>query len=565
MGWTNPLDYLKKTFGTSGSEATVATQSGTNSNQALGTAKPTQPNSVIQVKQTEADKSMGVQLERTTTSNEAPLVSTKTENTSNTTQSSVSMQEATKSSSQEFYGAGYFSSVETAEQDYGTCKQSAQNDEQLAGCAANAMQTIEKNPQKDSAQSVRVLEQVDEDVKDIQSRNKTKKTSSKKNNSIKSGSVTPKSVAKPKTIETVDAVESSDSVDTTQDSEETSSGGIISSLVDEAFSKIEDVKLNIAGNLPAGDLQDKFIKSYVKSGTQHTSEQSKKSLALIVKGLSEESEKLLHNRTADDILQNKDEGLISDLAQAQSQMREESQQAAIDYVKQLFGDEFGEAYMNALAQNAYNFAESNWDYVTDTVKSSGYESAQQSLETAKQEYNNSTQNANKSTEADKTAQESNTQKTESKAESKTETNSYESKTESKSATSKSTVEAVSEMKRSVNSGNPVINIVSSEKFKNSATKAKVEFIKTLNNKDKKEAVGQICNSTSALGLKSMMFSGLKKDIIKFLVQNHSAENIEKLKYLQNYLSISEKKQLNEYEQCLRENKSLATLGNNIFV
>ena len=348
MGWTNTLDYLKKTFGTSGSEATVATQSGTNSNQALGTAKPTQPNSVIQVKQTEADKSMGVQLERTTTSNETPPVSTKTENTSNT-QSSVSMQEATKSSSQEFYGVEHFNGVETAEQDYGTCKQSAQNDEQLAGCAVNAMQTIEKNPQKDSAQSVRVLAQVDEDVKGIHSRNKTKKTSSKKNNSIKSESVTPKSVAKPKTIETVDAVESSDSVDTTQDSEETSSGGIISSLVDEAFSKIEDVKLNVAGNLPAGDLQDKFIESYANSDTPHTSEQSKKSLTLFGMDengefrLSEKAEKLLHNRTADDILQNKDEGLISDLAQAQSQMREESQQAAIDYVKQLFGDEFGEA------------------------------------------------------------------------------------------------------------------------------------------------------------------------------------------------------------------------------
>ena len=66
--------------------------------------------------------------------------------------------------------------------------------------------------------------------------------------------------------------------------------------------------------------------------------------------------------------------------------------------------------------------------------------------------------------------------------------------------------------------------------------------------------GEMVETTDATSLKNMMYSSFKTDILKYLVQHSNAKNNQKLKYVERFLSPTDKKMLEEMQEQHKKNK-----------
>lgn len=176
-----------------------------------------------------------------------------------------------------------------------------------------------------------------------------------------------------------------------------------------------------------------------------------------------------------------------------------------------------EAYINAMAENAYYFHEDNRDAIINKLQNSGYESTKEVLNNSRERYE-SGQGPTKSEAKDSTTNDS-SNKSEVKA------NSAE-KTES---TVKSTsFQAVSRFEAS---NKRIQNIVSNMKTN---TTQKAKQIKALGTNEKAIAIEKLMASATLPEIKGLALSGLKSEVVNYLLDNYSPDNkstIESIKYL----------------------------------
>jgi len=173
-----------------------------------------------------------------------------------------------------------------------------------------------------------------------------------------------------------------------------------------------------------------------------------------------------------------------------------------------------EAYINAMAENAYNFDESTRDSVINKLENSGYDSVKNTLQQAKAEYE-----AKQSAEADRSS--SVKEKTGSETASSTGSKKYTGFTESAQRIGK------------------IIN----NNLLNTTQKAKQ--IKILAPKEQQEAIEQLIKKSTIPEIKGLALSGLKSEVMQYLLSNSSPENILALKELAPMMSPNEKTHFEE--------------------
>ena len=76
----------------------------------------------------------------------------------------------------------------------------------------------------------------------------------------------------------------------------------------------------------------------------------------------------------------------------------------------------------------------------------------------------------------------------------------------------------------------------------------------MNTRERAQAIGEMVETTDATSLKNMMYSSFKTDILKYLVQHSNAKNNQKLKYVERFLSPTDKKMLEEMQEQHKKNK-----------
>ena len=110
-----------------------------------------------------------------------------------------------------------------------------------------------------------------------------------------------------------------------------------------------------------------------------------------------------------------------------------------------------------------------------------------------------------------------------------------------------------ELTEAVASGSSVNAIILSDKFRNADPQDRAAFYNNLSVKDKQMVISSIVEKSNAITLKSLMFSGMKKSILSYLVSHPSSDNNAKLKYLENYLTPADKKELEDLKEKQQSN------------
>ncbi len=192
------------------------------------------------------------------------------------------------------------------------------------------------------------------------------------------------------------------------------------------------------------------------------------------------------------------------------QLTRDNQTPASDMVMQTNN----EAYINAMAENAYKFDESIRDSVITKLENSGYDSVKNTLKEAKAQY-----------EAEQKAKAENS---ETKADN-------ESKT-SKEAASNVSASSLKEAEQRI------MNIIHNKSLN---TTQKAKQLKTLVGKEQTVALSQVIKTSTGPELKSLALSGLKTEVIKYLFDNYSPENASALDSLSELMNSAEKHQYEE--------------------
>ena len=165
-----------------------------------------------------------------------------------------------------------------------------------------------------------------------------------------------------------------------------------------------------------------------------------------------------------------------------------------------------EAYLNAMAENVYKFDESTRDNVINNLENSGYESVHNTLQQARANYE--AEQAQKAQENDDSP--------------------------SVESNDKSDSDSISSSRAASQRVNNIIN----NKSINTAQKAKE--IKTLAPKEQKEVISQLLEKATLPEIKGYVLSGLKTEVINYLLDNYSAQNSSALKELEPMMSQNEK-------------------------
>lgn len=184
-----------------------------------------------------------------------------------------------------------------------------------------------------------------------------------------------------------------------------------------------------------------------------------------------------------------------------------------------------EAYINAMAENAYYFHEDNVDAIINKLENSGFDSTKEVLQNSKNRY----ESGQGPTSSEVYSSKNKTSNESSKAEtSKKETVSKEeTKTTSNVSTSTAHIDKI------------VLN-------KALNTNQKAQQIKALNKNDKTVAIGKMVSTATIPEIKGLVLSGLKSEVVDYLLSNYSSSNkgkLESIEYLMNSSEIVRYKEI----------------------
>ncbi|MGN1125337.1 MAG: hypothetical protein ACI4SM_04025 [Candidatus Gastranaerophilaceae bacterium] len=197
-----------------------------------------------------------------------------------------------------------------------------------------------------------------------------------------------------------------------------------------------------------------------------------------------------------------------------------------------------------VANHAYEFDPANRDDIIKMLKETGYTNTMKALDEAKVKYDEQAQKDKEIAEArsKETSQAKEVEKTQKASTQKNTTKTTQSTNNSsytKTSNSDSTWSALTK---------DVTKTVVSKEFKEKTVEQKKEFFNSLSQKQKKEAIGSMVENSDAVSLKNMMFGDLKNQILKYLVNHPNPQNNEKLKYLERFLSPTDKKEVLQMQE-----------------
>ncbi len=212
-------------------------------------------------------------------------------------------------------------------------------------------------------------------------------------------------------------------------------------------------------------------------------------------------------------------------------------------------DSGNEDAMTNLANHAYELDPDNVEDIVKMLKEQGSDKTKQALEEAKTRYEEQAQRDKEIAEAKKaeTERAKTAQAEAEKAKSQAQQPAKNTQTVAQSSGQ--------QVKARTNFSNvSILKAISTKEFKEKSIAEKKEVFKQLNTRERAQAIGEMVETTDATSLKNMMYSSFKTDILKYLVQHSNAKNNQKLKYVERFLSPTDKKMLEEMQEQHKKNK-----------
>lgn len=177
-----------------------------------------------------------------------------------------------------------------------------------------------------------------------------------------------------------------------------------------------------------------------------------------------------------------------------------------------------EAYINAMAENAYYFHEDNRDAIISKLENSGYESTREVLNNSRERYE-SGQGPTKS----ESAKDTSSKDTSTKSDTKT-TSTEKAETPAKTTVTTTLSKAQASEKR-------IQSIISNTKTN---TTQKAKQIKALGGNEKNTAIEKLMMNATLPEIKGLALSGLKSEVVNYLLDNLTPDNkstLDSIKYL----------------------------------
>ena len=177
-----------------------------------------------------------------------------------------------------------------------------------------------------------------------------------------------------------------------------------------------------------------------------------------------------------------------------------------------------EAYINAMAENAYYFHEDNRDAIISKLENSGYESTREVLNNSRERYE-SGQGPTRSESAKDTSSKDTSTKPDTKT---TSTEKAETPAKTTVTTTLSKVQA---------SEKRIQSIISNTKAN---TTQKAKQIKALSGNEKNTAIEKLMMNATLPEIKGLALSGLKSEVVNYLLDNLTPDNkstLDSIKYL----------------------------------
>lgn len=212
-------------------------------------------------------------------------------------------------------------------------------------------------------------------------------------------------------------------------------------------------------------------------------------------------------------------------------------------------DSGNEDAMTNLANHAYELDPDNVEDIVKMLKEQGSDKTKQALEEAKTRYEEQAQRDKEIAEAKKA-------ETERAKTAQAETEKAKSQAQQPAKNTQTVAQSSSQqVKARTNFSNvSILKAISTKEFKEKSIAEKKEVFKQLNTRERAQAIGEMVETTDATSLKNMMYSSFKTDILKYLVQHSNAKNNQKLKYVERFLSPTDKKMLEEMQEQHKKNK-----------
>lgn len=177
-----------------------------------------------------------------------------------------------------------------------------------------------------------------------------------------------------------------------------------------------------------------------------------------------------------------------------------------------------EAYINAMAENAYYFHEDNRDAIISKLENSGYESTREVLNNSRERYE-SGQGPTRS----ESAKDTSSKDTSTKSDTKT------TSTEKAETPAKTTVTTI--LSKAQASEKRIQSIISNTKTN---TTQKAKQIKALGGNEKNTAIEKLMMNATLPEIKGLALSGLKSEVVNYLLDNLTPDNkstLDSIKYL----------------------------------
>lgn len=212
-------------------------------------------------------------------------------------------------------------------------------------------------------------------------------------------------------------------------------------------------------------------------------------------------------------------------------------------------DSGNEDAMTNLANHAYELDPDNVEDIVKMLKEQGSDKTKQALEEAKTRYEEQAQRDKEIAEAKKA-------ETERAKTAQAETEKAKSQAQQPAKNTQTVAQSSGQqVKARTNFSNvSILKAISTKEFKEKSIAEKKEVFKQLNTRERAQAIGEMVETTDATSLKNMMYSSFKTDILKYLVQHSNAKNNQKLKYVERFLSPTDKKMLEEMQEQHKKNK-----------
>lgn len=177
-----------------------------------------------------------------------------------------------------------------------------------------------------------------------------------------------------------------------------------------------------------------------------------------------------------------------------------------------------EAYINAMAENAYYFHEDNRDAIISKLENSGYESTREVLNNSRERYE-SGQGPTRSESAKDTSSKDASTKSDTKT-----TSTEKAETPAKTTVTTTLSKAQASEKR-------IQSIISNTKTN---TTQKAKQIKALGGNEKNTAIEKLMMNATLPEIKGLALSGLKSEVVNYLLDNLTPDNkstLDSIKYL----------------------------------